>query len=228
MNPVVTHRDYAASALLLVLAISLAAQGAVAQTSYTLTVSTDRSSYVSGQAIHVAGKVAPPPGPNTAVFLEIINPHGTIVAPGEAPVGVATGLYNYTFVAGGTSAWVAGTYTVNATWGAYPPQVNATATFEYAPSVVTSTSSSTSSGASTTGNQSTTTATTTSSSSTNSVLNSTTSVSSTTIPVSSSTKGSSGIPEFPFQAAMVGITVFVIVSAYLMMKRTLSGMRLHP
>ncbi|MDG6918091.1 MAG: hypothetical protein JRN62_01415 [Nitrososphaerota archaeon] len=214
-----TYRDYAAQALLLVLAISLAAQGTVAQTSYTLTVSTDKSSYASGQAIHVTGRVIPAPGPNTAVFLEVINPHDTIVAPGEATVSAATGLYNYTFVAGGTSAWVAGTYTVNATWGAYPPQVNATATFQYAPSVVTSTSSSISSGASTTGNQSTTTATTTSSSSTNSVFSATTSV-------SSSTKSSGGIPEFPFQAAMVGITVLVIVSAYLMMKRT-SSMRQH-
>ncbi|MDG6948991.1 MAG: hypothetical protein JRM77_03925 [Nitrososphaerota archaeon] len=213
-----TPRGYAVSILLFALAISLAAQGVVAQTSYALTVSTDKPSYISGQTIRITGRVAPPPGPNTAVFLEIINPRGTVVAPGEAPVGASSGLYNYTLVAGGTSAWVAGTYTVNATWGAYPPQVSATVTFQYAPSAVTSTSSSTSnstsSSESTTSSQSVTTAISTSSSSTNSA--------------SSSTKGSGGIPEFPFQAAMVGIFVLVIVSAYLVMKKASSGAHESP
>ncbi|MDG6911801.1 MAG: hypothetical protein JRM99_03190 [Nitrososphaerota archaeon] len=206
-----TPRSSTASILLLALAISLATQGAVAQTSYTLTVSTDEPSYISGQTIQITGKVAPPPGPNTAVFLEIINPRGTVVAPGEAPVGTSTGLYNFTLVAGGTSAWVAGTYTVNATWGAYSPQVSAMATFQYATSVVTSTSSSTSSSENTTSSQSITTTTSTSSSS--------------TVSTSNSANGG-GIPEFPFQAAMAGIFVLVVVSAYLVMKKAPSGAHL--
>ena len=203
-----THRRHAASALLLFLAFVLAAQGAMAQTSYTLTVSTDKPSYVYGQAIQISGKVSPPPGPNTAVFLEIINPHGAVVAPGEAPVGASTGLYNYTLVAGGNSGWIAGTYAVNATWGAYPPQVSAEATFQYTPTAVTSTTSSTSN---TSSSQSSSTSSTTTVSTSSSA---TTSASST-----SSTKGGGGIPVFPFQAALLGVFVLAIVSAYLVMKR---------
>ena len=201
-----TRRSRSASVLLVALAFILVSQGAVAQTSYTLTVSTDKPSYASGQAIQVSGKVSPAPGPNTAVFLEIINPHGVVVAPGEAQVGASTGSYNYTFVAGGTSSWVSGTYTVNATWGAYPPQVDAVATFQYAPTVITTSSSTTTS----------TTSTTSSSASTSSTSVITTSSSSATS--ASSSKGGGGIPEFPFQAALAGALAIAIVSAYLIVR----------
>ncbi|MDG6942394.1 MAG: hypothetical protein JRN34_05700 [Nitrososphaerota archaeon] len=207
------YRSRAASISLALLALILVAPWAVAQTSFTLTISTDKPSYVNGQAIHVTGKVSPPPGPNTAVFLEIINPHGSIVAPGEAPVGASTGLYNYTFVAGGTSGWTSGTYEVNATWGAYPPQIYAGTTFQYAPTTVTTSTSSASTTFSTA--QSTSSASTSSTSTTFSTSSSTAISASST----SSTKGGGGIPEFPFQAALAAFFVFVIASAYLIAKK---------
>jgi hypothetical protein len=190
-------------AALLVLA---GTQAAAAQTTYTLTVTTNSSSYAGTQNIVVSGSVTPPPGPNTAVTLKIINPLGVELTPGEAYVNATTGDYSYTFVSGGTAGWITGTYNVTATWGAYSPQIFAQKSFNYS-SVVTSTSTT-----------STTTLTTTTSTTSTTTTTSTSSTSS-----SSSTK-SGGIPEFPFEGALMVLFVALLVSAYLVVRRfTLKG-----
>jgi len=208
-----------------------------AQTSYHVYVATDRGSYSNGQNIGISGWVHPlgsvvGPGPDTAVFLRVFNPTGTLVAVGDAPVNATTGDYSYSIVAGGTPSWVVGTYTVNATWGAYPPTVYGTTTFAFTvaisstttssttstvetSSTTTATSSTTSFHSSSTSTSTSSTLSTTSSSSTTSTLVTSTTSSTT----SSSTTSSGAIPEFPYQLlALVALTSVIAVS-YLYVKR---------
>jgi hypothetical protein len=181
------------------LAFLLTAQGVAAQTTYTLKVSTDSSSYIAGQSIKITGSVSPAPGPSTGVTLKVVNPSGTVVAVGEADVGASSGSYNYTLVAGGSSGWTTGTYTVNATWGAYAPQIYAQAKFSYSPTAVTTTSS-----------------TTTSISSITTTMTTTTTQTSTT----SSSAGGGGIPVFPFEGVFTLFFAAVVLSAYLIARRS--------
>jgi hypothetical protein len=188
-------RSRAVLVSVLALAFLLAAQGATAQTAYTLKVSTDTASYVSGQTIKISGSVSPAPGPSTGVTLKVINPSGMVVAVGEANVGASSGTYNYSLVAGGSSSWTTGTYMVNATWGAYPPQIYAKTTFSYSPTAVTTTTSSTTSSTTTSTSSTTTSSTTTSSS------------------------GGGGVPVFPFEGVLTIFVVAVVVTAYLVARR---------
>ena len=174
---------------------------ATAQTTRTLTVSTDSASYSASQTIRITGSLSPAPGPSTAVTLKLINPSGTVLAVWEAEVGATSGLFNHTLVAGGTSGWTEGTYTVNATWGAYPPQIYANTTFAYSPIF-------------------TTTTTTTTSSTTTSITTITTSTTSKAATTTSSSSGGGGIPEFPFQAVSLGILVAMIAAGYLLVRRS--------
>lgn len=129
----------ALSTALLVLA-AFAAPSTAAVT-YTLTVKADASSYSGAQPLIASGAVSPPPGSGTAVFLKIIGPSGgSPLSVGSANVNGSTGSYQYRFVLGGSSSWVAGTYTVAASWGNSPSgTVNATTTFAYAPATTTTT-----------------------------------------------------------------------------------------
>ena len=187
------------------LAFLLVAQAVAAQTTYTLTVSTGSASYITGQAIKITGSVTPAPGPSTGVALKVINPSGTVVAVGEAAVGASSGEYNYSLVAGGSSSWTTGMYTVNATWGAYAPQIYARATFSYSPTTVTTTTSSTTS--------TTTTTTTTASTAT-------TTTSSTTQSSSTSSSAGGGVPAFPFEGVLTFFFAAVVVTAYLIARRS--------
>ena len=205
-------RGYPVLAAILVMAVILTAQGAAAQTTYTITVATDMPSYVTGQTIKVTGTVSPAPGPSTAVFVKVLNPAGKVVTVGDSPVGATTGAYNFTLVAGGTADWTTGTYKVNATWGAYPPTIFHTATFAYTASVTTTTTST-----STTNTSSSTTST--NSTSTTSTSSTTTTTSSSTTTSTSSTGGGGGIPEFPYQATFAGVFAVLIAAAYLLARR---------
>ncbi|MDG7008365.1 MAG: hypothetical protein JRN06_09020 [Nitrososphaerota archaeon] len=190
----------------------LGAGGASAQTAYALKVQTDQQSYFGTQPILISGSVTPAPGASTGVVFTIVNPSGTKLGYWNADVNGTTGDFSYSIVAGGSSAWVAGTYTVNATWGAYPPQVYAHSTFSWSPTATTTTTTTT------TTETPTTTTTTTPSTTTTTAAPSTT-----TTPSSSG----GGIPEFPFQAVSVGILVAVVVAGYLLAKRSsLAGRRL--
>ena len=233
---------------LLIASLLFASQAVSAQSSYYVTVVTDKSSYVAGQTIAISGSVHPAPGPSTAVFLRVVNPSGSTVAVGDAPVDAATGDYTFSLAAGGTSAWVTGTYTVNATWGAYPPTVYGTTVFTYTAAVATTTTSSMTSTTSTTTHASATstsvttpeaTSTTTSmiaSTSTSATTSTATSFilssfSSTSISSSSSsststsTRGGGGIPEFPFEGLAVAFLALVIVGAYFVARKSRGSVR---
>lgn len=131
----------ALSVALLVLA-ALAAPSAGAAT-FALTVKADASSYSGAQPLIASGAVSPPPGSGTAVFLKIIGPSGgSPLTVGSASVNESTGAYQHRFVLGGSSSWVAGTYTLAASWGnSLSSTVNATTTFAYTPTTTTTTTS---------------------------------------------------------------------------------------
>jgi hypothetical protein len=88
-------------------------------TSYTLTVSADKSIYNSGNTITISGSVSPAPPTGSYVGLKITNAGGTLVDVGQASVG-PTGSYSTTF----TASYAAGTYTVTGSWA---PNASATA-----------------------------------------------------------------------------------------------------
>ena len=69
---------------------------------------------VSGSVVAASGSVS-----NTAVVITVKNPSGTVVATGQATVAGSgsSGAYTTTFVAGGTSSWLGGTYSITATYG---------------------------------------------------------------------------------------------------------------
>ncbi len=207
----------------MVLAISVlfAVQGAAAVTTYTITVSTNASSYASGQQIKITGTVSPAPGPSTGVTIRLFGPTGNLLGAYPAPVAATTGAYNYTVVAGGSSGWTSGTYTVNSTWGAYPPEISNKTTFTYSTGATTTTSSTTSAtSTTTTSSTSTVTPTTTTSTSTSTSVTPTTIATTSTQPTTSSS--STAIPEFPYQFAIAGIFVAALAAAYLVIRRSKS------
>ena len=134
----------------LILILVLFALGSLATpalaASYSVTVQTDRASYVGMAQIAISGTVSPAPGPNTAVIVVVSNPNHATVDIQDDPVSSATGSYNQITVAGGTIScggspcWIAGTYLVNATWAGYGASAIMTTTFTYAPSPPASTS----------------------------------------------------------------------------------------
>jgi hypothetical protein len=119
-------------AVLLVLAPSVAYAA-------TITVSTDRTSYSGSATITVSGTVTPAPSTDTAAVITTKNPNGAQVDIGTASVSTSNGAYSYSFVAGGTANWIAGTYTVNATWGSGTNTAKATTTFTYTAGATTTT-----------------------------------------------------------------------------------------
>ncbi len=194
-----------AAIVALTMACLLFTQVAVAQTTYALTVSTDASSYTGSQSIKISGHVSPAPGPSTGVILKVVNPSGAVLLVDEANVGASTGEYNLTVVAGGSSSWVAGTYMVNATWGAYPPQIYAHTTFTYSPTVATTTT--------------TVVSTTTTSNTTTTTTTAVTTTTTTTTTTTSTSSGSGGVPVFPFEGTLTAIFVLFVLSAYLVARR---------
>lgn len=131
------------AALLLLTTIALPSAGA---TTYAVTVKTDTGSYTGAQTLTASGAVSPAPGPGTAVFLKITGPSsGSPLAVKSADVGATTGLYQTSFVLGGTSSWVSGTYTLSVSWGtSQSSTVNASTTFIYSPATTTTTTTTTS------------------------------------------------------------------------------------
>lgn len=109
---------------------ALAISPVASATTYGVTVNSNPS-YSLGQNIKVNGTVSPAPGPDTGTFVVVMNPAGRIVLLGEANVNASTGFWSFSAVAGGTTYWTAGTYTVNATWGANGTPIFNTATFTY-------------------------------------------------------------------------------------------------
>lgn len=162
--------------------------------SYTISVQTDYPTYSGVSTIHITGQVSPAPGPNTATFVSVLNPHGDPVDYGVEQVDANTGAFSHSTVTGGAgplaAAWISGTYTVNASWGSSGTVAYQTTTFAYTATTSTTTSSTT------------TTSTTTSSSTSTSTGTSTTST-------------SSVIPEFNPQALLIVSLVALAVIAVL-------------
>jgi len=106
----------------------------------TITVSVSPTSVPANSAYTVSGTVTSA-GNNTAVYIVITNPTGTIVDSTTAVVG-STGAFSANFVAGGTGLWTSGTYTVTATWGTgVGSTISGTTTFSYSAPTTTATSS---------------------------------------------------------------------------------------
>lgn len=131
----------------------------------TVTVSTNAQSYSGNASIQVSGTVTPAPSATgTDVVVTTTSAKTGVVDAGTAPVTPVTGAYSYVFVAGAPT-WVAGTYTVNATYGGPGGTGSATTTFSYAGvgsgvSVITVTITTTTTTTTTIGVQTVTTTTT--------------------------------------------------------------------
>jgi len=161
---------------------------------YTITVQTNLPSYSGIQAIVITGTISPAPGPNTGVIITIMNSGGSIADADEAIPSSTTGSFNYTSIPGGNSAWTAGSFSVNATWGGDDATASQVATFAYSPSATTTTTTTTSTITTTTSTSSTTTTTTLS----------------TTVANTSATETA---PEFPSTAlAAVALVVVAMVA----------------
>src|SRR2546428_12807304 len=102
----------------IVLAFAIVASAAIlgVRAATTVSVTTDKPSYYASDTIMITGTITPAPQPNTtSAFVTVMNPNGKVVAPSPAQVG-NNGKFHYTFGAGGTSNWISGRYTVNASW----------------------------------------------------------------------------------------------------------------
>ncbi len=101
-----------AMALLLVPMVSVAA-GTISFTSPAA-----GSSFKDSQAYTISGTISPAPTQPDQVFITVKNPSGSTVD--SASATVTSGAFSYSTAVGGSSAWVAGTYTITAqdTFGA--------------------------------------------------------------------------------------------------------------
>ena len=221
---------YAVVAVGLLLGLS----GAASASSYSLSVGTNSPSYSGNASITVSGQVTPAPGVSSAVLVRVFDPSMNLTTADEAPVNATTGLYNCTFVAGGSSLWIDGTYTVNATWGALGPVIFTTTTFSWSSSAISTTTSTTSESTTATSTAPTTLTTSTTTSSVNSTsvttssatppsttasvqTSSSTTSSSTTTSASSTSSGS--VPEFPFQVLAVMLFSALVAGSYLLVRK---------
>ena len=103
---------------------------------------------VYGKSVNVSGMITPNPGAGQEVSIAVTAPDGANVLSAVVPVSSATGAYNYTAVAGGSSHWINGTYSVSATWGTISQAYTNTTTFAYGAFTTTSTSTSSNSSSS--------------------------------------------------------------------------------
>jgi len=99
--------------------------------------------------ITVTGHVIPNPGTSQEVDVAVNNPSGVNVLNNVVNVNAADGSYSYSSPAGGSSAWVNGTYKVTVTWGTLTSSYPNSTTFQYG-TVSTTTTSSTATGSAST------------------------------------------------------------------------------
>lgn len=99
------------------------------------TVTVNATYTAATNQVAVSGTVTPAPGVSgTNVAVEITSPTGVVVDANQFAVNSATGAYNGTFVTGGPSYSVNGTYTVTANYNGG----TASATFQYGTMTTTS------------------------------------------------------------------------------------------
>jgi hypothetical protein len=174
-----------------------------AAATYSMTLQTDMPSYSGAQPIIITGVISPAPGPNTGVIITIKNAAGTVADINEVIPNSSDGTFSDKSVPGGSAAWTAGTFTVNATWGGGSATASKTTTFVYSP---------------TPGSTTTTSSTTSTTSSTTSTTKSTTAVPITT----TTTTTTSTVPEFPSSVlaivALVGMALVALLSKRVVLK----------
>jgi hypothetical protein len=126
----------------------------VTAAAYTVTVSPDLTSFPQGGIVDiiVTGTVTPALGATSYATITVSNPSSVVVGLASAAVNSASGIFTYSFYAGGNSNWVNGTYTITAVWEASVsgPAYTGTATFSYGTIAATTTSTTTSSTSTTT------------------------------------------------------------------------------
>jgi len=119
-----------------ILAVFLVLAPATVFAASTITVATGSTSYNGTATVGVTGTVTPTPTVASNVVLTTTNPTNTVVDVNSVPVSQSTGTYQYNFVAGGTPAWVSGTYTIVAVWAGGGSNATATTTFTYTTNTV--------------------------------------------------------------------------------------------
>jgi hypothetical protein len=114
--------------------VSISTVTASSTAAFNLSVRTDRAAYTTNEPIFVSGRVLP--GPNASgslanVTLIVTGPVG-VIATATSRVSSFNGSYSYMLVAGGSSGWVVGVYTVSAICLAFGAAESATTQFTYA------------------------------------------------------------------------------------------------
>lgn len=119
-------------AILLICAVPLHVTAAAA---YSVTVGTNLTAYPQGGAVSiiVTGLVVPAPSFGTNIVVTLANPTGVLVELASIPASNVSGIFSTTFVGGGNSNWVNGTYTVTASYAvsASGPVYTGKSTFTY-------------------------------------------------------------------------------------------------
>jgi len=112
--------------------VSVSTVTAAKSAAFALSVRVNRVAYTTNEPILVNGSVSPAPyfPLNVTVTLIVISGFG-VVATGTSQVSTVNGSYSYTLVAGGSSAWVSGVYTVTAIC-VFGATETATTQFDYA------------------------------------------------------------------------------------------------
>ena len=93
--------------------VSVSTVTAATSGAFALSVRVDRQSYTANEPILVNGSVYPPPSDPFNVTLVVTGPAG-VTATASSRVNSINGSYSYTLVAGGSTVWVTGVYTVTA------------------------------------------------------------------------------------------------------------------
>jgi hypothetical protein len=116
---------------------------------YTVSVRTDKPSYVGIAQVMISGTVSPTPGPNSAVVVSVLNPNNTTMDFEEDAAYPSTGAFSQITVAGGpiscgggSPCWTAGKYSVNMTRGGAGGTSTAVTAVQYSPGSGTGTTTS--------------------------------------------------------------------------------------
>jgi hypothetical protein len=92
----------------------------------SVSLNTGAGSYSGSQTITISGTITPAAS-GVNVFIQTSNPQGTLVDAASVTTNPTTGAFTYSLVAGGSSSWISGTYTVTAT----SPTASGTTSFTY-------------------------------------------------------------------------------------------------
>lgn len=101
---------------------------ALAVSAGSISLNTNSATYSGSQSITISGTANPAPGAGFSALITVTNPAAQQVFQLPAPVDPSAGTFSLTFAAGGSAAWVTGTYSVTASLSGYSTGVT---TFQY-------------------------------------------------------------------------------------------------